>query len=210
MTQKRQRIVGITQRVEVIAGRDEARDCLDQAWAMHLMQIGIMPVPLSNRTVDPTAYLDALSLDGLILSGGNDLDPASASHAPERDRFETLALQWAETAGCPTLGICRGMQMMVQHLGGRISLVEHHVARQHRVLGGHRDQHHVNSFHNYGVLQADLPSELEALGLAEDGTVEAMRHRTRPWLGLMWHPERAIDCPETDWAVIADLFRSRS
>ena len=102
-----------------------------------------------NRFTLPTAYVDALRaggglavlvapgddapeellarLDGLVLSGGGDLDPASYggdTHArtysvsPERDRFELALLRGALEHGLPTLAICRGMQLLNVVLGG--------------------------------------------------------------------------------------------
>jgi len=102
-----------------------------------------------HRFTVPTAYVDALRaggglavlvapgdeapeellerLDGLVLSGGGDLDPASYggdTHArtysvsPERDQFELALLRAALARGTPTLAICRGMQILNVALGG--------------------------------------------------------------------------------------------
>jgi putative glutamine amidotransferase len=66
-------------------------------------------------------------LDGLVLSGGGDLDPASYgaesrvdtySVSPERDAFEIALIRGALARGLPTLAICRGMQILNVALGG--------------------------------------------------------------------------------------------
>jgi putative glutamine amidotransferase len=76
------------------------------------------------------AILDAI--DGLILSGGADLDPASYGAdphpatdppRPERDRFELALARGAVERDLPLLGICRGMQTLNVALGG--TLVQH-------------------------------------------------------------------------------------
>ena len=61
----------------------------------------------------------------------------------------------------------------------------------------------VNSFHN--ALEKE-PSEFEVSARAEDGVIEAIRHKTLPWLGLMWHPEREKEFREEDLNTIKALF----
>ncbi len=78
----------------------------------------------------PDAGADALdSLDGLLLTGGGDLDPACYGGAPHpalrevdvaRDRLELAAAREALRRGMPVLGICRGAQVLGVALGGRL------------------------------------------------------------------------------------------
>jgi putative glutamine amidotransferase len=78
-------------------------------------------------------------LDGLILAGGNDLDPAlydaepdprTVGIRPARDAGEVALLRAAIDADLPTLGICRGMQLMSACAGGK--LVQHLESEAHR------------------------------------------------------------------------------
>src|SRR5215471_10341993 len=83
------------------------------------------PVVLSNGD-DPNAVLDRV--DGLLLTGGLDVDPAlygEAAHptteiAPERDRFEVPLSQEAVRRDVPLLAICRGVQVLNVAAGGTL------------------------------------------------------------------------------------------
>ncbi|MCW5875082.1 MAG: gamma-glutamyl-gamma-aminobutyrate hydrolase family protein [Anaerolineales bacterium] len=207
------RRIGLTQRVEYVEPHGERRDCLDQRWAPLLEQLGLLAIPLANTIEDVVGYLGALALDGIILSGGNDLSsfPKSSKPAPERDRFERLALDYARAAGLPALGVCRGMQLMGDYYGGRLTPLEEHVAQRHEV----RLQQEflswppsldVNSYHNYGFALEDLPGQFNVIALAADNTVEAFQHEAIPHYGIMWHPEREPKILAQDAALLKHLF----
>ena len=79
-------------------------------------------------------------LDGLVVSGGADIDPArygaephphTANWRPDRDDWEAALLDAAEAVALPVLGVCRGMQLMAVHAGG-------HLHQHHPELVDHR------------------------------------------------------------------------
>jgi putative glutamine amidotransferase len=163
------------------------------------------------------AILDAI--DGLILSGGADLDPASYGAdphpatdppRPERDRFELALARGAVERDLPLLGICRGMQTLNVALGG--TLVQHLPdlvgSDRHRAQLGAFGEHEVrlvpsslaarasgaerlrvNSHHHQGV--AELGEGLVASGFSEpDRVIEAIELPERRFaLGVLWHCE---------------------
>ncbi len=162
-------------------------------------------------------------LDGLLLTGGGDIDPAQygqvmagtdpASIYPERDRLELGLTRAAFARGLPTLGVCRGIQVMNVALGG--SLIQHHdnhtgdantfnQPRPHPVQiapGTLLDRTlacgpllHTNSYHHQALSSAGLAPGLIASAHALDGIIEAIESPDHPWfLGVQWHPERQYE-----------------
>jgi putative glutamine amidotransferase len=196
------RRIGITQRQVAVEGRDEVRDALDRRLAALLWSEGLCPVPLANAIDDVTAYVDALGLDGFVLSGGDDLGAT-----PERDTFERACLAVARENDLPVVGICRGLQMINVACGGTLDAVEGHVAVRHTVTGPLIDgTREVNSFHALGVRADGLSHDLEALAVAPDGTIEALGHRHLPWRAIMWHPERDEPTDSHDRAFLRSVL----
>lgn len=205
--------IGLTQRVEMTA-HGERRDCLDQQWQALLGQLGYDVVAVPNRLSAPGEWAGRMGLQGLILTGGNDLAdlPGASNPAPERDRTEARLLEWATAAGCPVLGVCRGLQLINVWQGGVLTRVDGHVACRHALdvradeVPGLTRAGDVNSFHAWGVPADGLGEALELLAGDADGRVEALRHRDNPWLGIMWHPEREQPFAEADLQLIRHHF----
>lgn len=205
--------IGITQRVEVVPHTGERRDCLDQRWASLMDALGYVVVPLANTVSNVTDYLDSLNLNGMIISGGNNLSsaPGADGVALEREAFETAALCWAESRGVPVFGVCHGLQMMNQHLVGKLSKIDGHVAVRHPLVV--KDDSFtafkeltVNSYHDYGILTDDVADGLEICAMSDDGVVEAACHEHLPWLGVMWHPERECPFCDADLRMLKGFF----
>jgi len=160
------------------------------------------------------ARIPALRDDLESLPGGGDMESwrygqkntACRDLEPERDALELELLADFTALGKPVLGICRGMQTINVFFGGDLvqdwpghSAIEG-VDRLHSVqnapsflreLYGERCM--VNSCHHQII--GRLGTGLEVLQRAEDGVVEAFRHKTLPVWGIQWHPERlTADC----------------
>lgn len=172
--------IGITQRVDIVAGRNERRDALDQRWAALIDGLGHVPIPLANTVSDASGYLEALSLDAAVMTGGNDLSstPGARDGAPERDRLEQTLIEHMRRSKRPLLAVCRGLQMLNVALGGTLAAIEGHAGRDHELAYCKlRRIDRVNSFHDWAVSVEGLAKDLIPLAAAADGTIEAARHR---------------------------------
>ena len=174
-------------------------------------------VPPSDNGVDET--LDAV--DGLVFSGGSDLDPELYGQEPheqtfgihaQRDRAELGLLQGALARDMPVLAVCRGSQVLNVARGG--DLVQH----LPDVVGDEKHKHTPGTFADHdvsleaGTRLASLLGErapvkshhhqgfgrvgdgLRVAAHAEDGTIEAVEAPDRRFaLGVLWHPEAGED-----------------
>jgi putative glutamine amidotransferase len=161
------------------------------------------------------------ALDGLLFSGGADLDPAvygAEAHPatkdvrPERDRAELALLEAALARDMPVLAVCRGSQIMNVARGG--DLVQH----LPEVIGDERHKHTPGVFADHdvelvpgtlvqGILGDRAPVKshhhqgygrlgdgLREAARADDGTIEALEDPERRFaVGVLWHPEAGED-----------------
>lgn len=194
--------VGITQRVTVVPGYGERRDCLDQAWARFLSACGLLPIMLPNVPAVASSLCERFPLAGYILTGGNDLEVLGGD-APERDTVENVLLDLAERQNRPVLGVCRGMQVIQQRHDVQLRRVEGHVAARQtiRVNGAPTE---VNSYHDFGAIASHPP--LDVWASAEDGVIKAIRHSNNRVTGIMWHPERFDPFRPEDIALVRRIF----
>ncbi len=188
-----------------------------QSYVRHLTTAGALPLmipPTPEMAEDPGEMLDLL--DGVVLVGGDDLDPALYGAAPDertdppnrlRDAAELAVLRGALERDLPVLGICRGFQLLnvayggdlVQHLDDQIDGDVHRRAMGEWVwhdvrVGGGRlgeiipEGARIPSHHHQGV--GRLGDGLAVTAFADDGTIEAIEDPDRAFcLGLLWHPE---------------------
>jgi gamma-glutamyl-gamma-aminobutyrate hydrolase PuuD len=214
-------IIGITSYAET--ARWGAWECpaalIPLAYVRAVESAGGRPllVPPSREGVEET--LDAV--DGLIFSGGADLDPATygaETHPatngvrPERDRAELELLEAALARDMPVLAVCRGSQILnvarggdlVQHLPDVIGSDQHKetpgVFSEHdvEIAAGTRlgalvgDRTPVKSHHHQGF--GRIGEGLRESARAEDGTIEAIEDPSHRFaLGVLWHPEEGED-----------------
>lgn len=200
-------------------------------YARAVIEAGGLPVHLP-LDLEPAAVIGRL--DGVVLSGGADVDPARYGRErdaavdvvePERDAFELALLDEAFRWRRPVLGICRGLQLVNVHAGGTL---HQHVPEHSRYdVPSTRPMHDVaidadsmlgamygatlavNTMHHQTV--DVLGGDLRVTARAPDGTVEGLE-RADDLLAVQWHPEmmtgRAED-PLFTWIVERAIARRR-
>lgn len=171
-----------------------------------------------RNAVDNVATVDEkVVLDGreVTARGGANSIPCLDGLLAVSDERDALELELARLAfdrNVPTLGVCRGMQVLNVALGGTlyrdlcicgITEMQHMQGKPYtnaleeaavvpdtqlaRVLDGHQ-QGHINSIHHQGVNLLAAPLEVNAWG--EDGIVEGVEAPGKPFfMGVQWHPE---------------------
>ncbi|MBD2451598.1 gamma-glutamyl-gamma-aminobutyrate hydrolase family protein [Nostoc sp. FACHB-152] len=189
---------------------------------------GGVPILLPPGEIEPAVLLEPL--DGLIISGGGDIDPVcynGFAHPTiysvdvERDAFELQLAKFALESHLPTLGICRGLQILIVTCGG--TLIPHipdvygtsalhrlepepgrrlptkHLVKidvQSRLANCIQNSHiSVVSWHHQAVDKVPPSWRIVAHAL-DDGVIEAVEHEHHPWaIGVQWHPELLINDP---------------
>jgi putative glutamine amidotransferase len=209
-------------------GEKPARFGINQTYVRALARAGCAPVliPLLEDEDRLRSIYDRL--DGIVFPGGADVDPSEYGEQPvdnlnvvepERDRLELTLARWAFQHDLPTLGICRGQQVLNVALGGTlyqdllhqdVTKVDHSDKdgrKRHQLV--HRvsldpDSHlaqlidetamDVNSLHHQAI--KEVAPELRVTAKADDGVIEAVEAPDRRFLiAVQWHPEEIDDLP---------------
>jgi len=215
------------------AWKETLANISQRTYSLCVADAGAIPVILPADEASEAAPDELLDiLDGLILSGGADLDPASYGAEPhgtttnykaERDRFELALCRRAIERDMPVLGICRGMQLLNVACGGtldqnladsRVHIETPGVFSSHpvrledgslaaRAMGENLVE--VHSHHHQGIDR--LGDGLIVSGWADPGeVVEAIEMPDKTFvLGLIWHPEENRRSPALH--ALADAAR---
>jgi putative glutamine amidotransferase len=197
-------------------------DTLDPAYADRVAEAGGWPLLVTRQpAVDELIGL----ADGLVLTGGGDVDPASygatredvADEDPEADAFELGLLRAARAARLPTLAICRGAQLMAVAHGGRLAQRPPHTD-SHTALTGlsgeqiraarHQaaltDGSRLRSMFGRDTIAVNTihhqqiadAGDLRVTACAPGGVIEGVEPDADwPCVGVQWHPEK-MDEPE--------------
>ena len=224
-------LIGITSYLETAAFGiwQQQAAILPRTYLDAVLRAGGIPVVLPAIGDGQAEYVERI--DGLILAGGADLDPAAYHQQPHeqtrgvqtyRDAFEFPLLTAALDANLPVLGVCRGMQLLNVALGGTLHqhLPEANGNDEHRPVPGtfggctvklvpdsrlatiFGDTTTVRCHHHQA---ADTPAPaLTVTGHATDGTTEAVELHDKDFvLGVQWHPEENADDDRLFAALVA-------
>jgi putative glutamine amidotransferase len=204
-------------------------DSLDPAYAGRVAEAGGLPLVVSRPPSDEQRVLGELLgiADGLVLTGGGDVDPAAYGEAPENvdepdpaaDAWELALIAAARERELPTLAICRGAQLLAVAHAGRLAQRLSGGAG-HRELAGLSPEQILSARHPLELLAGsrvrralgDGPiavntihhhaiadaGELQVTATAAGGVIEAIEPRS-DWqcVGVQWHPEKMPEPEQT-------------
>jgi putative glutamine amidotransferase len=211
-------VVAVTAPRRQVDGRE--RVTLNTAYVRALDRAGLVPLALPTMLAPERAVaaLQGSGIRGLVLTGGEDVEPARYGATPHpkledtdpaRDAAELALIAAARERRLPILAICRGIQILNVALGGTLyqdlgserpgPVVHTGDDRRHavrvepgslleRTLGTQAVT--VNSRHHQAI--RNLAPGLRAVAWAEDGVIEAAESvdAASPWmLAVQWHPE---------------------
>ena len=195
---------------------------VSQGYVEGIRVAGGRPVVLPADTTwidEPDDVLDIV--DGLLVVGGNDIDPTHYGQEPHasigtlsarRDAVELALVRRAVERDVPLLGICRGVQVLNVALGGTLNqhLADTIDVSPHRLSDSEFGMHEVDtvpgslaarliggrltvhSHHHQGIDR--VGAGLVVSAQAEDGVIEAIEHPGRRFcIGVLWHPDAEHD-----------------
>lgn len=184
-----------------------------------VIKAGGVPLIIPFNTDKEVIISQAQVIDGLIISGGQDVSPYNYGQEPspllgetfpERDTYEMLLLEEAKKRNLPILGICRGFQIINVAGGGTLyqdlSLIGKSVLKHNQVSKPTLKTHKIHIEENSVISEIfgketmvnsfhhqaldKVADDFKVVARASDGVVEAIQHKTYKFLvGVQWHPE---------------------
>lgn len=172
-------LIGVTTSVT-----SDGSTTVGQAYLKAVLTAGGIPVVLPNLTNEEDAARLAASIDGLLLTGGGDIDPTLFNEepklglgdiTPERDCFEMLMIEKMLEANKPVLAICRGIQILSIACGGDMF---QDIYRQHENKDNLlQHQQHAPRYHASHFVDVPAQSLLGRVTGAERFKVNSYHHQ---------------------------------
>jgi|TARA_B110000438_G_scaffold204352_1_gene196038 N5-(cytidine 5'-diphosphoramidyl)-L-glutamine hydrolase len=180
--------IAISLRVASIGKYEEKRDSISYDWLNFFNKLDIFPILIPNLIQDLELFLDEVKIDGIILSGGDNVGENEM-----RDSTEKRIITYGIKKNLPIIGICRGMQVLNLNFNGKVRFNEaiDHAGKKHEIQLK-EEKLIINSYHNNLIKNEDeLGDNLKSIAIASnDKTIEGFKHEKLPVFGIMWHPER--------------------
>jgi putative glutamine amidotransferase len=194
--------IGITMRVTEAQGYTEVRSSIAHDWFKFMEEnfphTNWLCLPNIGKLIQE--YISVWGINTIVLSGGDDI-----GLYPIRDETEVALLEVAEKKEIKVLGVCRGLQIIHNWLGGDVvrmgaEFENKHKNTRHSLLYNNT-LYEVNSYHSC-ALKGDTAAE--TVCIADDDSVEAIIYKNM--LGLMWHPEREKILPQWQKELITNFL----
>jgi putative glutamine amidotransferase len=231
-------VIGISGSVIIDAGGmfpGYRRSYVNEDYVDAVVQSGGVPFIIPYTADEEVIRTQMKQVQGLILSGGHDvdphlygeeLDPKIGEIWPARDHFDMLLLKFAEEMNKPILGVCRGAQIInVAHGGSLYQDITNRSEKTFKHEQGHTPDLPTHRVHvKEGSLLAQtlgktnfltnsfhhqlikkVASDLKAVAQTEDGVTEGLENEVGNILAVQWHPEMLHRNPDVKF--MNNLFK---
>ncbi|MBS7814620.1 glutamine-hydrolyzing GMP synthase [Wohlfahrtiimonas chitiniclastica] len=157
----------------------------NQLIARRIREIGVFSELIAHTTT--AEEIKKMAPSGIILSGGPNSVYAEDAFKIDMEIFNL---------GVPVLGICYGMQLMSDSLGGTVSKADHseygkallkHTQKDALLLNGLPEEHIV--WMSHGDLVTKIPEGFEVVATSDDCPIAAIENKDKKWFGVQFHPE---------------------
>ncbi|OYQ75654.1 glutamine-hydrolyzing GMP synthase [Wohlfahrtiimonas sp. G9077] len=157
----------------------------NQLIARRIREIGVFSELIAHTTT--AEEIKKMAPSGIILSGGPNSVYAEDAFKIDMEIFNL---------GVPVLGICYGMQLMSDSLGGTVSKADHseygkallkHTQKDALLLNGLPEEHVV--WMSHGDLVTKIPEGFEVVATSDDCPIAAIENKEKKWFGVQFHPE---------------------
>jgi putative glutamine amidotransferase len=178
-------LVGVTtwrRRLDTFYGPDTLMT-LSTSYTDSMVAAGLTPVLIPAALEDADAYRFIDVVDGLLVSGGDDVHPETYGTEPtvsrgidtEVDRFEIALVEAARAAGKPVLAICRGLQILNVALGGTLLQEVTSKGGAHELITEETDPDEMYTWRH--VVRFEPDSIIGGLYGADEAKVNTLHHQ---------------------------------
>ncbi|NOQ29639.1 MAG: gamma-glutamyl-gamma-aminobutyrate hydrolase family protein [Helicobacteraceae bacterium] len=205
--------IAITQRLVENSSYYEIRESLDIKYCKLVDVCQLLPIVLPYE-VDFINYFDDIGIDGVILTGGNDLDVCNINElSKKRDDFEKKLLEYCIVKEIPIFGICRGMQIIASFFGSTFKMIDGEVNKKEKIMVNSDSQYssnlykidYVNSYHNFEIDQ--ISDDFIVVATNKNSVIKAIEHKKYKIFAQMWHSEREKVFDINQINLIKEFFR---
>ena len=155
------------------------------------------------------SHKEVKEYDLIVITGGNNLKLSKnqiTSSDYLREKLSKKIVMESLKLNKKILGICYGAQLIAKLLNSKIvkkkHIGEHQIFTKQKKI---KKKNMVNSYHNYVIKK--LGTNLKILAWANDGSIEAYKHKKKKILGIMWHPERDKNIRKISQDLLKTLWK---
>tara|TARA_B110000046_G_scaffold184520_1_gene223226 strand:- start:5108 stop:5740 length:633 start_codon:yes stop_codon:yes gene_type:complete len=206
--------IAITQRIISNKTYFEQREALDIRWSILFKELNYLPIILPIG-IDFKEYFHNNNIEGIMLTGGNDLNSLNINDLSRlRDIYELNLISYGIENEIPIFGVCRGMQIVAKYFESTFKKVKDHVAVNHKLIVSKNSKYrenlleldNVNSYHNYAIDK--VGKNLIISAFSDDKSIEAIEHTKSKIFGQMWHSERQQPFKKEELRLIKTFFNN--